>query len=70
MSPIRSWLTLEGPKQVYILLLQPLFDYADVAWGEISEGCCKELNRQHNRASPIILQKNTSNDTFPLYLTG
>ena len=28
---------------MYTSLLQPLFDYADVARGEISEGCCKEL---------------------------
>ena len=36
--------------------MQPLFDYADVAWGEISEGCCKELQRlQNRRAGGIIL---------------
>ena len=33
-------------------------------WGEISEGCCKELHRLQNRAAwIIILRKNTSNDT-------
>ena len=45
LSRIRSCLTLEASKQEYTSLLQPLFDYADVAWGEISEGCCKELHR-------------------------
>ena len=64
MSRIRSCLTLEASKQVYTTLLQPLFDYADVAWEEISEGCCKELHRLQNRAAQIILRKNTSNDTF------
>ena len=64
MSRIRSCLTLEASKQVYTSLVQPLFDYADVAWGEISEGCCKELQRLQNRAAGIILRKNTSNDTF------
>lgn len=35
--------------------MQPLFDYADTAWSEISEGCCKELQRLKNRAARIIL---------------
>ena len=30
---------LEASKQVYNSLLQPLFDHAGDAWGEISEGC-------------------------------
>ena len=47
LSRIRSCLTLEASKEVYTSLLQPLFDYADVAWGEISEGCYKELQRLH-----------------------
>ena len=33
-------------------------------WGEISEGCCKELHCLQNRAARIILRNNTSNDTF------
>ena len=67
MSRIRSCLTLlEASKQVYTSLLQPLSDYAsaDVAWGEITEGCCKELHRLQNRAARNIIGKNTSNDTF------
>ena len=57
---------LEASKQVYTSLLQPLFDYTDVAWGggRISEGCCKELHRLQNRAALIILWKDTSNDSF------
>ena len=64
-SRIRSCLTLETSKQIYTSLLQPLFDYADVAWGEIS-GLLNELHRLQNRAARIILWKNTSNDTFCL----
>ena len=64
LSRIRSCLTLEASKQVSTSLVQPLFDYADVAWGKISEGCCKELQRLQNRAARIILGKNTSNDNF------
>ena len=59
LSRIRSCLTLEASKEVYTSLLQPLFDYADVAWGKISEGCCKELHRLQNSAARIILRKNT-----------
>ena len=55
---------LEASKQVYTSLLQPLFDYTDVAWGEISKGFCKELHCLQNRAARITLRKNTSNDTF------
>ena len=57
LSRIRSCLTLEASKQVSTSLVQPLFDYADVAWG-------KELQRLQNRAARIILGKNTSNDNF------
>lgn len=41
-------LTLESSEQEYTSLLQLLFDYAEVAWGEISEGCCKELQHLQN----------------------
>ena len=65
LSRIQSCLTLEASKHVYTSLLQPSFDYADVVWEEISEGCCKELHCPQNRAAQlIILRKNTSNDTF------
>ena len=64
MSRIRSCLTLEASKEVYTSLLQPLFDYADVAWGKISEGCCKELHRLQNSAARIILREEHSNHAF------
>ena len=63
-SRIRSCLTLEVSKQIYTSLLKPSFDYADVAWGKISEGYCKEFPCLQDCAAQIILQKNTSNDTF------
>ena len=46
------------------------FTLAAIIWlcwcclGEISEGCCKELQRLQNRAARIILRKKISNDTF------
>ena len=64
MSRIRSCLMLEASKEVYTSLLQPLFDYADVAWGKISEGCCKELHRLQNSAARIILREEHSNHAF------
>ena len=64
MSHVQLCLLLEASKQVYTSLLQPSFDNPNVAWGEISEGCCKELHCLQNRAAQIMLRKNTSNDTF------
>ena len=66
LSRIRACLTLEASKQVYTSLVQPLFDYADVAWGEISKGFCKELQRLQNRAARIILRRKTSKNAFHL----
>ena len=51
LSQIRACLTLEASEQVNHSLVQPLFDYADAAWGEISEGCCKELQPLQNHAA-------------------
>ena len=42
LSRIRSCLTLEASKQVSTSLVQPLFDYADVAWGQ--RGVAKSYN--------------------------
>jgi len=61
---IRSYFTLEASKKVYTALMQPLVDYADVVWEEISEGYCKELQRLQNRAARIILRRKTSKDTL------
>ena len=66
LSRIPACLMLEASKQVYNSLVQPLFDYADAAWGEISEGCCKELQHLQNRAARIILQRKTLKNAFHL----
>ena len=66
LSRIRACLALEASKQVYTSIVQPLFDYADAAWGEISEGCCKELQHLQNRAARIILRRKTSKNAFHL----
>ena len=64
MSRIRSCLTPEASKPLHTSLLQSLFDYADVAWVEISEGCCKKLQRLQNSAARIIVWQDSANDTF------
>ena len=64
MSRIRYASRWKPLDRVYTSFLQPLFDCADVARGEISEACCKELHRLQNRAARIILRENTSNGTF------
>ena len=66
LSHIRTCLMLEASKQVYTSIVQPLFDYADAAWGEISEGCCKELQHLQNRAVRIIPRRKTSKNAFHL----
>ena len=66
LSRIGTCLTLETSKQVYTSLVQPLFDYADAAWGEFSEGWCKELQRLQNRADRIILRRKTSKNASHL----
>ena len=63
-------LTIEASKQVYTSLLQPLNDYADFPWGEILEGCCKELQRPQNRAAWIIYYGRTPQMTLSECLTG
>ena len=70
LSRLWACFTLEASKQVYNSLVQPLriLDYADAAWGEISEGCCKELQRLQNRAARIILRRKTSKNAFHLLI--
>ena len=66
LSRIRACLTIEASKCVYNSIVQPLFDYAETAWGELSIGCSQELQRLQNRAPRIILKRNTSKNTFGL----
>ena len=66
LSRIRACLTIEASKCVYNSIVQPLFDYADTAWGELSIGCSQELQRLQNRAARIVVKRNTSKNTFGL----
>ena len=66
LSRIRKCLTLKASKCVYNAIIQPLLDYADTTWGDLSEGCGQELQRLQNRAARIILQCGSSRDTFHL----
>ena len=66
ISRVRKCLTMKASKCVYNVIVQPLFDYIDSAWGDLSEGCSQELQRLQNRAAHIILQCGSSQNTFRL----
>ena len=64
LSRIRSCLTQEASKCVYNTIVQPIFDYADVAYSELPAGWSENLQRLQNRAARIILQRESSKNTF------
>ncbi len=66
LSRIRSCLTIESSKCVYNSIVQPIFDYADVVWSELPIGCSQTLQRLQNRAARIILQRESSRNTFDI----
>ena len=66
LSRVRECLTIKASKCVYNSIVQPVFDYADIVWDELSVGCSQELQRLQNRAARIILKRNTSKDAFGL----
>lgn len=64
LSRIRSCLTPAAAIWVYNGLIQPLFDYCDVTWSKLPEGCSQELQRLQNKASRIILQRVNTGDSL------
>ena len=64
LARIRSCLTLKAAKCVYNTLIEPILSYTDTAWGELSVGSSKSLQRLQNRAARIILKRDSSRDTF------
>ena len=49
---------------VYRSVIEPVFNYKDTAWGTISIGCSKNLQKLQNRAARIILRRESSRDIF------
>ena len=47
-----------------LTLIEPILSYTDTAWGELSVGSSKSLQRLQNRAARIILKRDSSRDTF------
>ena len=39
-----------------------MFDYCDVTWSKVSEGCCHELQRLQNKATHTIRQRTRTKD--------
>ena len=57
---IRSSLTLQAAQAVYKCIIEPIFSYADTAWGELPESSITSLQRLQNRATKIVTcQKST-----------
>ena len=46
------------PKNIYNALIQPLFDYCDVVWGNINKGLTDRLQKLQNRAARVIASAN------------
>ena len=66
LSRVQACVTIKVSTCVYDSIVQPLFDYADIVWDELSVGCSQELQRLQNRAARIILTRYTSKDAFGL----
>ena len=64
LSRIRSCLTLKAANCAYRSVMEPVFNYTDTAWGTISIGRSKNLQKLQNRATHIILRRDSSRDTF------
>ena len=64
LSRIRKCLTIEASKCIYNTIGQPFFDYTDVVWSESPVGCSQSLQKLQNRAARIILQRESSRNTF------
>ena len=53
-------LTLRAAQAVYKCIIEPIFSYADTAWGELPESSITSLQRLQNRAAKIVTcQKST-----------
>lgn len=66
LSRIRSCLTLKAANCVYRSVIEPIFNYTDTAWGNLSIGCSKNLQQLQNRAARIILRLDSSRDNFDI----
>ena len=66
LSRIRTWLTNEASKCIHNTIVQPIFDYTDVVWSELPVGCSQSLQKLQNRAARIILQRESSRNTFDI----
>ena len=51
---IRPYVRNDTLKSIYNALIQPLFDYCDIVWGNINEGLTDRLQKLQNRAARVI----------------
>ena len=66
LSRIRYCLTLNAAKCVYQSVIEPVINYGDVSWGELSASCCHSLQRLQNRAARIIIRHDSSREALTL----
>ena len=58
-------LTIEASQCVYNSVMQPIFDYTDAVWSEMPARS-QSLQKLQNRAARIILQRESSRNTFDI----
>ena len=60
---VQSCLTLEASKKVYTALVQPLFDYADVAWMKSQKDDAKIFNAYKTVRVELFFEGNSLQKT-------
>ena len=66
LGRIRNCLTLKAAQCVYNTIINPIFNYADTAWGELSQTNGDSLQRLQNRAASIIMRRNRSREAIDI----
>ena len=46
--------------------MQPIFDHTDIVWSELPVGCSQSFQKLQNRAARIVLQWESSRNTFDI----
>ena len=50
-------------------IIQPIFNYKDTAWGNLSIGCSERLQWLQNKAAGLILQRHSLIDTVGILIS-
>ena len=66
LSRARPFLALNVAKCMRNCLVQPVFDYTDTVWGELSIVCSNSVQRLQNKAAHIIQRRTTTEEAFKI----